>query len=95
MTPETRLKASPDAVTRHLDGETVIMHLESGTYFGLDPVGAHAWAAIEESRDGVSIRAVCDAISARFDAPDDVVERDILALSQELADHKLITVAGH
>ena len=39
----------PDTVVfRDLDGEVVILDLESSTYFGLDPVGARMWTLVSE-----------------------------------------------
>jgi len=32
-----------DVVFRELDGEAVILNLETGTYFGLDTVGTRIW----------------------------------------------------
>ena len=40
MTLSDKVYISPQAMARTVGDETVILDLASGTYFGLDPVGA-------------------------------------------------------
>jgi hypothetical protein len=77
---------SKDAVFRDLDGEAVILHLDSGTYFGLNAVGTRIWQLME--RDG-RLTAVLDDLSTEYDAPPDVLERDLLDLVARLVDARL------
>jgi hypothetical protein len=77
---------SKDAIFRDLDGEAVILHLESGTYFGLNAVGTRIWQLIE--RDG-RLTAVLDALRAEYEAPPDVLERDLLELVERLVEARL------
>ena len=46
MNAQTRFTVSSQAISRAVGDETVILDLESGAYFGLDPVGAQLWALI-------------------------------------------------
>jgi hypothetical protein len=77
---------SKDAVFRDLDGEAVILHLESGTYFGLNAVGTRIWQLME--RDG-RLTAVLDALRAEYEATPDVLERDLLELVERLVEARL------
>ena len=45
LKPSDKISISPQVVARELGGETVILDLSSGTYFGLDPVGARDMAS--------------------------------------------------
>jgi Coenzyme PQQ synthesis protein D (PqqD) len=77
---------SKDAVFRDLDGEAVILHLDSGTYFGLNAVGTRIWQLME--RDG-RLTAVLDDLRTEYDAPPDVLERDLFDLVARLVDARL------
>lgn len=78
----------PDHVfARHIGEEVVILNTESGTYFGLDPVGARAWALIAE---GASLNAVCEVLLDEYEVEPDQLERDITKLVQDLRDHGLL-----
>ena len=67
--------------------QAVILDLESGTYFGLDPVGARMWQLIEA---GKSLAGLCDQMNEEYEVSRDVLERDARALIGELADMKLV-----
>jgi hypothetical protein len=77
---------STDAVFRDLDGEAVILHLGSGTYFGLDAVGTRIWQLIELHG---GLRAVFDDLCREYDAAPDVLERDLIALVSRLEQARL------
>ena len=77
---------SKDAVFRDLDGEAVILHLDSGTYFGLNAVGTRIWQLME--RDG-RLTAVLGDLRTEYDAPPDVLELDLLDLVARLVDARL------
>ena len=84
---ETVLSADADVVAREVGGETVLLHLGSGTYFGLNEVGGRIWQLLDQG--DTTLGALCEAIEAEFDAPRDVVEADLLALAAQLVDNGL------
>jgi hypothetical protein len=87
---QTAVRASDDVVVRELDGEAVLLNLESGMYFGLDSVGTRVWQLIDQHH---RLSAVVDAMCEEFDAPPETIERDVLRLVTELVE-KGIVVAG-
>jgi hypothetical protein len=78
--------ASKDAIFRDLDGEAVILDLQSGTYFGLNAVGAHIWQLIE--RHG-HLQAVFDDLRREYDAAPAALEQDLIALVSRLEEARL------
>lgn len=83
------VRLAPDVVFRELEGETVILNLESGTYFGLDAVGTRIWQLCQEHG---SLRTVLQAMQNEFEAADEILEADLLSLIDELAERGLITI---
>ena len=81
---------SGDVVSREVGGETVLLDLASGTYFGLDEIGAQIWQVLE---DGGSAAQACEAVLASYDVERDVLERDALALLGQLMERGLISAA--
>lgn len=43
-----KLKINEEVVFRNLQGEGVLLNLQTGTYFGLDSMGTRIWDLIEE-----------------------------------------------
>lgn len=86
---DTRVRVSEAVVFRELDGEAVILQLDEGVYFGLDPVGTRLWQLIEGQ--GL-LRGALQAGLAEFDVRPDVLERDLIDLVRQLADKRLVEV---
>ena len=81
--------ASDDAVFRELDGESVILNLETGMYFGLDAVGTRVW---QLAGGTVSLRAIGERLVEEYDAQPSVIERDLLDLADKLVAKGLWTI---
>jgi hypothetical protein len=76
-------------MARQVGDETVILDLGSGTYFGLDPVGARIWQLIGEGR---SLGEICDTMLDEYDVSHEALERDVLDLADKLLEQKLISL---
>lgn len=83
-----RLEVSPDVVAREVGGETMLLDLASGTYFGLDAVGSRVWQALE---DGGSLAEACDKVAAEYDVARDQLESDVLVLAGRLLEQGLVS----
>ena len=76
-------------MARQVGDETVILDLTSGTYYGLDPVGARIWQLMA---DGQTLMQVCEVMLAEYDVTREDIERDVLALVETLLERQLISV---
>ena len=81
---------SPQAMARTVGDETVILDLASGTYFGLDPVGARMWQLMT---DGQTLATICDTLLDEYEVTRETLEVDILRLTEELRAKDLVSVA--
>lgn len=87
MNPTDRVKIPSHVMARTVEDETAILNLASGTYFGLDPVGARIWGFLSE---GKTLAEVCDAMMEHYDVDRETIERDLDALLIKLAEHGLV-----
>ena len=72
----------PEAViTRELDGETILLNLETGIYFGLDKVGTDVLRAI---RTVGTLEEALDLVQSEYDVEPEVLRADFLRLVDEL-----------
>lgn len=83
------LSISPHVVAREVGNETVLLDLESGKYFGLEQVSLRVWQEIE---NGHSLEKICEKLLEEYDVSRDVLEKDILALAENLLTRKLVTL---
>ncbi len=80
----------PDRViTRAVDETTVLLDIESGRSFTLDPVGTRVWALLTSLP---SAQAVYDALLHEFRADPHQLRYDLEALIERLAANHLLEV---
>lgn len=66
----------PGVAFRRIDGEFVLLHLETGHYYGLDGAGASIWEGLGEPRTGAELAA---KLGEEFDAGPERIEADVAA----------------
>ena len=86
----TVLSIHPDVVWRDVDGEIVLLNLATGEYFGLDGAASRIWQLLDDT--GVSVMALCDALSTEFEVDRATVDIDVTALVADLVSHQLVSV---
>ena len=75
---------------RELEGESVILDLDSESYFGLDQIGTRMWQAVTEED---SIQAAFDVLLGEYDVKADTLRTDLSELLDTLLARGLIEVA--
>ncbi len=72
-----------------LEGESVLLNLETGVYFTLNETGTAAW----ESFDGTtSLAAIGETLSQRFNVLPEQVRQDLMELTQHLRAEGLVSI---
>lgn len=89
ITARSRIVAAKDQVSCNLAGESVILNLKNGVYYGLDPVGARIWSLIQERKRVGEVR---DQILDEYEVERDVCEKELIALLLDLEENGLIDV---
>lgn len=84
---DARLRVPDDVVFREVGDESMILHLGSGIYFGLDDVGTRAWQLLVDRR---SVSAAAAVMADEFDADRATIESDVAALADALLARHLL-----
>jgi hypothetical protein len=79
---------SPKVIHETIDGETVIVNLDSGNYYSLDTVGAEIWDAIGK---GVPADEIIGDVSCRYNGEPEEIDRTIRQFIDELLQEALIS----
>jgi hypothetical protein len=87
MNLSERVKIPPEVIARQVGEENVMLDLAKGAYYGLDPVGARIWQLLEEGR---TLGEVCDAMTDEFEVSREAIEKDLLALVDNLVANGLV-----
>lgn len=85
---ESRLMVGNQIVHETIDGETVVINLETGSYFSLEGSGADLWSRLLA---GESLIDSAAALAARHDGDPAAIGAAIAGFHQQLFDQGLIT----
>jgi len=89
LSPLSRLRIPEGILFQDLQGETVLLNLNTGVYFGLDPVGTRIWHLIQEQQ---SLQKVLDALLDEYDVTNDQCAQDLFSLVALMQEKGLIEV---
>jgi len=78
---------SPKVIHETIEGETVLVNLDSGNYYSIDGVGVDVWNLIETGIDGGGI---IEAIAQRYAGERETMEQAIYSFMKELEQEALI-----
>ena len=88
VAPSEQFVVHPSVITRELSGETVLLNLESGVYYGLDVVATRVWQLLIQGR---TIAGVCEAMADEYDVALEVLRDDVTRLVGELRERGIVT----
>ena len=78
-------------VQAEIDGETVMMSIDSGEYYGLDPVASRIWAIVETP---LSVQALNEQLLSEYDVSEEQCQSDVLKFLSDMAENKVITLSA-
>jgi hypothetical protein len=84
-----RVAVAPDVMFRAVGEESVLLHLKSETYLGLDPVGTRMWTALTESD---SIQSAYEALLGEYEVDGQQLRSDLEDFVGKLLEHDLVLV---
>ena len=82
-----QVKPSEDVVWRNLQGESVLLDLKSGVYFGLDAVGTRIWTLLQDHRD---LQAVLQELLSEYEVSEETCAHDLMDLVSAMAEKGLV-----
>lgn len=89
ITLATIIRQHPDQVSAEMDGETVMMKIDSGLYFGLNDVAGDIWGDLASPK---SVGDLIAGVTERYDVDEATCAADVFALVAQLLEHELVQV---
>ena len=84
-----RVRKPEDVLVRQLGAESVLLNLNSESYFGLDEVGTRMWEVLTGE---TSLEAAYDNLSEEFEVPAEQLRGDLSSLVVALVDAGLLEI---
>ena len=86
-----RLILPEDVLISNVEGESVLLNLNSERYFGLDEVGTRMLSVLTTSN---SIQTAYEVLLEEYEVENETLHRDSAELVERLVDQGLLEVAG-
>lgn len=85
-----KYRRNPDLLSVDMDGDLVMMSIETGSYFGVSGIGPFIWELIETPR---GIAEMVDAICGEFEVDPETASADLAGFLGQLSDNGMIEVS--
>ncbi len=86
---DSYLVVASDQITSQLGDESVILSLNDGMYYGLDPIGTRIWSLLDRPRQ---VREICGVIQEGYEVGPAECEQAVLALLRDLIARGLVEI---
>jgi len=90
MDLNTKVTFADTVFAQEVDGEMVLLDMNSENYFGLDSVGSDIWQAMQEHTSLTDVFAV---LLKEYDVEEELLKKDLLAFTEKLQKSGLVEVA--
>jgi hypothetical protein len=86
-----KIQLPKEVVWTKLGEEVAILNSQTGTYFGLDPVGARIWCLMAE---GMSIDKVVSTLLSEYGVEEERLRNDLDELIEQLVARALVKISN-
>jgi hypothetical protein len=86
-----KIRLPKEVVWTKLGDEVAILNSETGTYFGLDPIGSRIWCLMAE---GVAIDEVVSTLLSEYQVDEQRVRDDLRELIEQLSARSLVKISN-
>ncbi len=81
------VEKNQEILASDIDGETVMMSMQNGKYYGMDEIGSRIWSLISGENTPADI---IDKLLTEFDVSREECTKDVMFFLEELEKNKLI-----
>lgn len=89
ITGATVLRRNPELLSVEMDGDLVMMSIETGSYFGVSGIGPSIWEFLENPR---KFDEVVDEICENFEVDPDTAAADLHIFVARLAENGMVEI---
>jgi len=90
ITPDSIVRQSEGQISTEIDGEVILLDIEKGSYFGMNPVLSRIWKLIEQP---TSVNGLCAQLMEEYDVSQEECQNDILESFEQLQKQNLIVIS--
>jgi hypothetical protein len=89
LSRSSKVVVSKDVVACDLGGETAMLHMKEGVYYGLNEMGTIIWDIIQKP---ITLQEVIENILDVYDVDEETCYADLEELIEQMAENKLVEI---
>ena len=89
LSRSSKIVVSEDVVSCDLGGETAMLEMKEGVYYGLNEMGTIIWELIQKP---VTVQEIIDHILEEYDVDEETCFQDLVELVQEMIKNNLVEI---
>jgi hypothetical protein len=89
LSKSSTIVVSKDVVSCDLGGETAMLNMENGVYYGLNGMGTIIWESIHEP---VTIQEIIDKVLDEYDVDEATCYNDLTELVLQMVENGLVEI---
>ena len=83
------LYRNPDLLMNTVNGETVMMSIERGNYYGMNATGNLIWSLLESEKTAGEL---ADFLKNKFSLSDETVQKEVYPFLEQLVAEKIVII---
>ncbi|MFL0801142.1 MAG: lasso peptide biosynthesis PqqD family chaperone [Agarilytica sp.] len=91
LTLSSIVRRNENIVDAVIDGETVMMSIENGQYYGLDNIASHIWQLVEKP---MTIDDICQSLLEEYNVNPEQCESDVIAFLGDLTKSDVVLLSN-
>lgn len=89
MDLQTTVVRNEEIIFSDMDDETVMMSMEKGEYYGINPVGRRIWELLETP---VTVAGICEVLCDEYNVSPEQCFKEVLAFLARMSEKDIIKV---
>jgi len=87
LSRSSKIVVSKNVVSCDLSGETAMLDMKEGIYYGLNEMGTIIWELIQKP---ITIQEIVDNILEEYEVDEETCYEDVVELTEQMLENKLI-----
>jgi hypothetical protein len=88
---DSKIVRDTHIVFNEMDGETIMMSIENGEYYGMNSMGSRIWNLLETPK---AVSEICDALLIDFDVTMEQCVKDLLPFLNRMAVKGVVKISA-
>jgi len=89
LSASSKISRNPELLHAAAGDEMVMLSVEAGNYYGLDPIGRRIWDLLDEP---ARVSEICSRLTAEYQVEPEECEADVLSFLRELVERRIVNV---